>query len=459
MNNLAKVFLKLAVSFVLAAIASLAVLAQQSFTGQGRYRVEIVATGKALDLRVEDKRTVQQWAVGGARNQLWDFVDAGGGFYFITSIENSKVLDVDGKVRDGAPVITAPRGTGDNQLWKIADNGRGEFTIISKAGKSLESPAGKRDDGVRLQIGVPHGLENQRFRLIRIGDVEAKFRPREGSTSTVPGTPIVHSFTGKGRYQIQSVASNHFLDLRRSDNTTLQQWSGSGALNQQWDFEDAGAGYFYIRSVESGRVLEVGGSREGSAVVAKAQLTGQDTQKFRILDAGNGQSIIVAKNGKVLDLPNSARNEGQSLQIWGEHRKENQRFVFKPVDNTVILSGGRTREVRGSGAPPRGTAPVEQPYLPGKMTWRGRVDTEVLLEIRGNTVTEKLVAGKSFNNGQYNFSTLLPSRELSLRIEKKKVRGTVEIVETPSAANGYTAILRIRDPQRAAADYEFELVW
>lgn len=459
MNKLAKVFLKLAASFVLVAIAFACGLAQQKFTGQGRYRVEIVATSKALDLRVEDKKTVQQWAVGGARNQQWDVVDAGGGFYFITSVENGKVLDVDGRVRDGAPLITAPRGTGDNQLWKIADNGRGEFTIISKAGKSLESPAGKRDDGVKLQVGEPHGLENQRFRLIRIGDVEAKVRPREGSTGAVAGAPAVHSFTGKGRYQIQNVASNHFLDLRRSDNTTLQQWSGSGGLNQQWDFEDAGAGYFYIRSVEAGRVLEVTGSQDGSAVAAKAQQTGRDNQKFRIVDAGNGQSIIVAKNGKVLDLPNSARNEGQSLQIWGEHRKENQRFVFKPVDTAVILSGGRTREIRGAAIPPRGSAPLEQPYSPGKMTWRGRVDTEVLLEIRGNTVTEKLVAGKSFNNGQFNFSATMPARDLNLKIEKKKVRGTVEVIQSPSAANGYTVILRIQDPQRDAADYEFELVW
>ena len=461
MNRLANVFLMLALSIAVVAIAPGNGLAQQSFTGQGRYRVEIVATGKAMDLRMEDKKTVQQWAVGGARNQQWDFVDAGDGFYFITSVENGRVLDVEGgRARDGVAVITATRGSSDNQKWKLADNGRGEFTIVSKTGKSLESPAGKRDDGARLQVGEPHGLENQRFRLIRVGDVEAKVRPREGApVGTTPGTMIAHAFAGKGRYQIQSVASGHFLDLRRDDNSTLQQWSGSGALNQQWDFEDAGNGYFYIRSVESGRVLEVAGSRDGSSVAARGQQTGRDNQKFRVVDAGSGQSLIVARNGKVLDLTNSARNEGQSLQIWGEHRRDNQRFVFKAVESTVLLSGGRTRETRGAGAPPRDAAPVEQPYVPGKMTWRGRVDTEVLLEVRGNSVTEKLVAGKSFNNGRFTFSAAMPARELTLRIENKKVRGTVEVVERPTAANGYTAVIRVRDPQRDAADYEFVLSW
>ncbi|MDX2042812.1 MAG: RICIN domain-containing protein [Acidobacteriota bacterium] len=461
MKRLAKEFLKLVATIGTVTVVIVSALAQQSFTGQGRYRVEIVATGKALDLRMEDKKTVQQWAVGGARNQQWDFVDAGNGFYYITSVENGRVLDVDGgRARDGVAIITATRGSSDNQKWKLADNGRGEFTIISKTGKSLESPAGKRDDGVKLQIGEPHALENQRFRLIRVGDVEAKVRPREGApVGTTPGTMIAHAFAGKGRYQIQNVASSHFLDLRRDDNTTLQQWSGSGGLNQQWDFEDAGNGYFYIRSVESGRVLEVAGSRDGSAVLAKGQQVGRDVQKFRVVDAGSGQSLIVARNGKVLDLTNSARNEGQSLQIWGEHRRDNQRFVFKLVETTVQLSGGRTREARGAGAPSRDAAPVEQPYVPGKMTWRGRVDTEVLLEVRGNIVTEKLVAGKSFNNGQFTFSTPMPARELTLRIENKKVRGTVEVVERPTAANGYTAVIRVRDSQRSAADYEFVLSW
>ncbi len=461
MNKLAKLVLMIASSVALAATASVAAIAQQSFTGQGRYRVEIVATGKALDLRMEDKKTVQQWAVGGARNQQWDFVDAGGGLYFITSAENGQTLDVEGgRARDGVAVIVANRSSSGNQKWKLTDNGRGEFTIISSAGKSLESPAGKHDDGVKMQIGEPHGLENQRFRLVRVGDVEAKIRPREGAPIvTTPGTMIAHAFAGKGRYQMQSVVSGHFLDLRREDNSTLQQWSGSGALNQQWDFEDAGGGYFYIRSVESGRVLEVSGSRDGSRVIATGQQTGRDSQKFRIVDVGSGQSMIVARNGKVIDLPNNARNEGQSLQLWREQRGDNQRFVFKPVETTVVLAGGRTRGTPETPIPPRDVAPVEQPYSPGKMNWRGRVDTEVLLEVRGNSVTEKHVSGKSFNNGKFTFSAPMPARELNLKVENKKVRGTVELIERPSAANGYKAVLRISDPKRDAADYEFDLVW
>lgn len=424
--------------------------AQQGFNGTGRYRIEIVATGKALDLRMEDKKTVQQWTVSNAPNQQWDIVEAGAGYYFIVSVENGKSLDAEsGKDRDGTPVIVADRNNSDSQRWKINGDKNGEFTIISKAEKSLDLSAGERADGARLQIWGPHGLENQRFRLIRIGEVEAKLRPREAA---VPATV----FAGAGRYEIQNVASKLSLDLKREDNRTLQQWSASGARNQQWDLEDAGDGFFFIRSVENGRVLEMGAARDRGAVVAKQQQTNDDNQKWQIVSLGNGQSLIVSKNRKAMEVPGSSVKEGQTLRVTNENRRDNQRFIFKKIETIERLTGGRNRPTRF----PATQAPAEPaPYTPGKLNWRGRVDIEILLEVQGNTVTEKLVAGRSFNNGRPIFTAAMPARELSLRTENKKVRGSVEIVENPTAANGYKAVIRIRDPQSDAADYEFELIW
>jgi hypothetical protein len=436
----------------------------QSPVTPGRYQIEIVATGKVLDLRAEDKKSVQQWANGGGRNQQWEFEDAGDGYFYIRSVENGKVLDMgDGRARDGAALIVTDKRDNDNQKWKITDNGGGQYLIVSKSGKSVESPAGKREDGVKLQVWGPHGLENQRFRLNRLGDLEARVRPRDGGPPAGPATPTVSvntgnsGFLGVGRYQIQIVASGHYLDLRREDNQTLQQWSGSGATNQMWDAEDAGNSYFFLRNAENSRYLDASGSRDGSAVYLRDK-NGRDSQKWRIVDAGQGQSVIVSRNGKVLDLPNSERREGTALQLWGEHRRDNQRFRFNQVDTKEYFSGGRTREARGT-APARDNAAIQEPYSAGRLSWRGRVDTEILLEVRGGTVTEKNVTGRSFNNGKYNFSSPMPARELDPRIQNKKVRGTVVLVERPSPANNFTAVIRISDPQKDAADYEFELIW
>jgi hypothetical protein len=436
----------------------------QGVVTPGRYQIEIVATGKVLDLRAEDKRSVQQWANGGGRNQQWEIEDAGGGYFYIRSLDAAKMLDMDGgRARDGAALVVADKRDNDNQKWKIADSGNGQFTIISMSGKSIESPPGKREDGVRLQVGAPHGLENQRFRLTRIGELEARVRPRDGSTvppvtpPVTPGTAPNTGFIGKARYQIQIVASGHYLDLRREDNQTLQQWSGSGAKNQMWDAEDAGGGYFFLRNVENGRYVEATGARDGSAVVLRDR-TGRDNQKWRVVDAGRGEALILSRNGKALDLPNSDSREGAAMQLWGEHRRDNQRFRLNQVDTNEYYSGGRTRGGQG-GAPVRDTPAAEEPYSPGRMTWRGRVDLEVLLEVRGNTVTEKNVGGQSFNNGRYSFSTPMPARSLDVRIQNKKVRGSVTLVEKPSPANNFTAVIRISDPSKDAADYEFELIW
>jgi hypothetical protein len=450
----------LIVSLVVVARTRVAGLAQQDgFSGPGRYRVEIVATGYALDLKLEDKKTVQQWAGNsGARNQQWDVEDAGDGYFYLKSAENGLTLDfAERRVRDGLGVIVAQRSGSDNQKWKIADNGKGEFTIISKSGKSLELPAGKRDQGVRLQVWGPHGLENQRFKFTRLGDLEVKVRPRDGSPVANAGATNT-GFVGKGRYRIQIVASGGYLDLRLEDRETLQQWTEGGGRNQWWDVEDAGGGYVYLRSAENGRVLEAAGARDGSAIYAR-DFTGRDNQKWRIVDLGNGQALILSGLRKALDLPNGAPDSGTKLQVWSEHRRDNQRFRFHRVEQQAdTYTGGRTRGGREP-EPARASPNPPEPYSPGRMRWRGRVDIEVLLEVRRDSVTEKNVTGRSFNNGRYTFSAPMPARELELRIENKKVRGSVEVVEKPSPSNNYTALIRVRDPQKDAADYEFELSW
>lgn len=451
-----RLFLSLGILAILSACA----FAQGPITS-GRYQIEIIATGKVLDLRNEDKKSIQQWSNGGGRNQQWDLEDAGDGTFAIRSVEAGRVIDFSGsRSRDGFALVVAERRDSDNQKWRIAETGAGQYTIISKSGRSIESPPGKRDDGILLQAGEPHGLENQRFRLTRLGNLEARVRPRDGAPAPGPA-PAVNTknsgFTGKGQYVIQSSGTGYYLDMRRGENLIVQQSTGNGGKNQLWDIEDAGGGYFFLRNMEGNRYLDATGNRDGSAVQTRDR-TGRDNQKWRIVDIGQGESLIASRNGKVLDIPTNDLREGTALQLWGEHRRENQRFRFNQVDTRETFVGGRTRPDRGSG-PIRENQNIQEPYSAGRVTWRGRVDIEILLEIRGGSVIEKNVSGNSFNNGRFTFSRPMPARELELRIENKKVRGKVEIVERPSFANNFTAVIRITDPQKDAADYEFILIW
>jgi hypothetical protein len=95
----------------------------------------------------------------------------------------------------------------------------------------------------------------------------------------------------------------------------------------------------------------------------------------------------------------------------------------------------------------------------GGMTWRGRVDDDVRIRIRGGTADVETIGGNAYNDGQPNFSASLPSRRVNVRLLAKRGRGEIFIEQQPSRDNDFTAVIRIKDPKGGASDYEFELAW
>ena len=95
----------------------------------------------------------------------------------------------------------------------------------------------------------------------------------------------------------------------------------------------------------------------------------------------------------------------------------------------------------------------------GRMTWRGRVDDDVRIRIRGGSADVETVGGTPYYDSQPNFFNSLPSRRVTVRLTAKRGRGEVFIEQQPSRENDFTAVVRIRDTRGGASDYEFELQW
>jgi hypothetical protein len=95
----------------------------------------------------------------------------------------------------------------------------------------------------------------------------------------------------------------------------------------------------------------------------------------------------------------------------------------------------------------------------GRMTWRGRVDDDVRIRIRGGSGDVETIGGTQYDNGQFNFTNSLPSRRVTVRLTNRRGRGEIFIEQQPSRENDFTAIVRIRDSRGGASDYEFELAW
>ena len=95
----------------------------------------------------------------------------------------------------------------------------------------------------------------------------------------------------------------------------------------------------------------------------------------------------------------------------------------------------------------------------GRLRWRGTVDGEAQLLVRRSDVESRTLSGQPASGITFNFTSPLPRRAVEVRLEKKKGRSDVEIVQQPSRNNDFTVVVQIRDEKGGAGEYEFELIW
>ena len=95
----------------------------------------------------------------------------------------------------------------------------------------------------------------------------------------------------------------------------------------------------------------------------------------------------------------------------------------------------------------------------GRMTWRGRVDDDVRIRIRGGSADVETIGGSPYYDAQPNFENSLPNRRVTVRLTEKRGRGEIFIEQQPTRENDFTAVVRIRDTRGGASEYAFTLEW
>lgn len=134
-------------------------------------------------------------------------------------------------------------------------------------------------------------------------------------------------FSGPGRYSILSVKSNKALELTRAG--VIQNYR-NGSRGQIWTIAPAGRGQLTIQSESNGCALTLGG--QGNSVPVRCEPFRQRPDQFWSLKPGrDGNALIVAQNGKALDLPFGNTNPGVRLQTYDRNGDNNQRFYFQRV--------------------------------------------------------------------------------------------------------------------------------
>jgi hypothetical protein len=230
------------------------------------------------------------------------------------------------------------------------------------------------------------------------------------------------AFNAPGRYEIESVASNLVLDVKTSDNQTVQQYSRSHGVNQQWDIQAAGGGYFYIRSVATGKVLSAGGDsrHDGTHIIVSAQHGGDD-QFWQISIAGPAEFQIVSKLSKMLDVPKGSHEKGEHLQIWSPAGSEQQKFRL------VFVSAGASGGVLSQAA-------LEQPVQRG-------------------IASDSLEAARACQNEVARHIADLPLSDISVDpIPGTTQENNIVIWRTPRGSSGYCRV----DRQNRMVEFKVE---
>jgi hypothetical protein len=85
--------------------------------------------------------------------------------------------------------------------------------------------------------------------------------------------------------------------------------------------------------------------------------------------------------------------------------------------------------------------------------WQGRVDREIRIEIRRNRASLIEVGSNERTRRGVRTENALPSRSGTVYVRVLEGRGKVDVIQQPSARNGYTAVVRLRDPAGGASRY------
>jgi hypothetical protein len=91
--------------------------------------------------------------------------------------------------------------------------------------------------------------------------------------------------------------------------------------------------------------------------------------------------------------------------------------------------------------------------------WSGRVDKEVQITIRDTSVSTSINGGAPASLVYFDVKDRMPMRDGFVRIELEGGRGDVDVIQQPSAANGYSAVVRIRDKSAGADIYQLKAFW
>jgi hypothetical protein len=91
--------------------------------------------------------------------------------------------------------------------------------------------------------------------------------------------------------------------------------------------------------------------------------------------------------------------------------------------------------------------------------WNGRVDREVQIVMRGGNVWTNDIGRTEPGRARSRALSVLPRQQGEVAVRVLDGRGDVDVIQQPTSRNGFTSIVRIRDPRGGADNYRLVAYW
>jgi len=237
------------------------------------------------------------------------------GYYTIKSLETGRVLDVCfGETSDGTNIVQYDSLGTDNQKWLVVPNTDGSYSFVSKCnGKYIDLVNNDANNGTNITCWSANGGDAQKWRL-------------NPADLGIDGVYTVRSKENeKFGWDIQGASLDDFGNLWLWDNEYRF------AIYREAD------GYYAIRSLDSGRYLDVSESGiEWGTNIQQYSGNGADAQKWLIVPHNDGSYSFVSKcNGLYMDVEAGIVESGTNIRCWGGNGSDAQKWTLKPMTSLI----------------------------------------------------------------------------------------------------------------------------
>ncbi|HEY5062200.1 MAG TPA: hypothetical protein VII52_11735 [Gemmatimonadaceae bacterium] len=192
--------------------------------------------------------------------------------------------------------------------------------------------------------------------------------------------------------------------------------------------------------------------------------TGRYRQRsFMQIPRQNGQVVVRTQNGRgnvdVIEQPSPRNGFTTTIRIQDPASGAADYRVsayWQPLNGDAyrgngIADRGRDDRDRAGGINGRNGART-------MMRWTGNVDGELEIRIQNGRVDYRNLSGKQPTNIRSSGSLASNRSNGQVFIAQNQGRGSVALVQQPSPYNGYTTVIRVRDPQGGYGYYDFNVM-